>query len=75
MLNIPLVVTPFLLALCLTAAIVAERWLRLQQARAARIAVIATTSAICTWGAVVIADGAYTAYMAVPPELPRHTSR
>lgn len=75
MLNIPLVVTPFLLALCLTSALVAERWLRLQHARSPRIAVIAITSMICAWGAVVIADGAYTGYMSTPPDRPARSAQ
>jgi hypothetical protein len=75
MLNIPLVVTPFLVALCVTACLVAERWLRLQGARAARVAVIAITSVACVWGALVIADGAHTAYMAMPPDLPARAAR
>ena len=75
MLNIPLVVTPFLVALCAVAALVSERWLRLQGASVARVIVIAITSVACLWGALVIADGAYTAYMALPPDLPKPAAR
>lgn len=74
MLNIHLVVTPFLLVLCLTAALVAERWLRQQNARVARIAVIGLASLVTLWGVLVIVDGAYTTYMATPPDLPTHAA-
>jgi hypothetical protein len=47
----------------------------LQDARAARIAVIAATSVACVWGALVIADGAHAAYMAMPPDLPARAAR
>jgi hypothetical protein len=75
MLNLPLVVTPFLLALVLIAALVGERWLRMHGARGTRAAVLAITGLLCAWGLVVIAGGAHAAYMAMPPDLPAGSAR
>lgn len=75
MLNIPLVVTPFLIAICLTACFVAERWLAQHAGKRARVAVIAITSLVTVWGVLVMIDGAYIAYMATPPDLPARSTR
>ena len=75
MINIPLVVTPFLSALLLVVTAAAARRLRLHAARAARVTVIAVTSVACLSGALVIADGAYAACMAMPPDLPARSDR